>query len=305
MNTNRYLPLVVLLGIVLLGGCPEPPMPDPPTPGPGTVGSLDLSTVEVGEALRVGSVNKFGLGANEGQPSGLAAIGNTLYMVGWGEDTYDRDANGRFIRIRTAAIPALYTVDASTGVATRVGSADKFGVNEIAPSGLAVIGDTLYMAGNYNETVYTLNTSTGVATPVGSRLLETGGLGPNGLAAVGNTLYMVSTETDALYTVDTTTGIAARRGSAIQFGTGNAPPSTAIEPFGLVAIGNVLYMVDIWFQRIFTVDTGTGIATRVGNAPRFGLNGVNEGIPSGLAVIGDILYMVGQKHDALYIVRYR
>ena len=67
-----------------------------------------------------------------------------------------------------AANDALFTLNTSTGVATRVGSATQFGVNEFAPSGLAAIGNTLYMVGTTNNALFTLNTTTGVATRVGS-----------------------------------------------------------------------------------------------------------------------------------------
>ncbi len=87
---------------------------------------------DIGTFITVGN---FG-GIRETRPNGLAAIGNTLYMVG-----YDNDA--------------LYIVDTTTGVATRVGSAIDFGVNERVPSGLAAIDSTLYMVGE-NAVLYTV-----------------------------------------------------------------------------------------------------------------------------------------------------
>ncbi len=61
---------------------------------------------------------------------------------------------------------ALYTVDTTTGVATRVGSATQFGVSERFPTGLAAIGNTLYMVGDGNNVLYTVDTTTGMATRV-------------------------------------------------------------------------------------------------------------------------------------------
>ena len=46
-----------------------------------TIGATCSYSVEIGEAVRIGDAKKFGVVA-EGFPSGLAAIGNTLYMVG-------------------------------------------------------------------------------------------------------------------------------------------------------------------------------------------------------------------------------
>ena len=78
-------------------------------------------------------MDNFGTGADgamgtEKSSTGLAAIGDTLYMVGADTD-------------------ALHTVNTTTGVATRVGNADRFGVMENGPTGLAAIGNTLYMVG--------------------------------------------------------------------------------------------------------------------------------------------------------------
>ena len=41
----------------------------------------------------------------------------------------------------------LYTLNTTTGVATRVGSSTQFGVSEDNPQGLASFGNTLYMVG--------------------------------------------------------------------------------------------------------------------------------------------------------------
>ena len=91
---------------------------------------------------RIGSATQFGV--SENFPQGLAAIGDTLYMVGQTTD-------------------ALYSVDTSTGVASRIGSATEFGVSESLPSGLGAIGDTLYMTGSTTDALYSVDTSTGVA----------------------------------------------------------------------------------------------------------------------------------------------
>ena len=77
------------------------------------------------------------------EPYGLAAIGSQLYMVG------ESDFSG---------VTALYTLNAVTGVATRVGdeSVIGFGVGESIPTGLAAIGSTLYMVGGATDALYTL-----------------------------------------------------------------------------------------------------------------------------------------------------
>ncbi len=220
-------------------------------------------------------VGNFG-GVLERSPRGLAAIDNTLYMVG------DRfDFNG-----------ALYTLDTTTGVATRVGSAIQFGLNENQPRGLAAIGNILYMVGERKDVLYTLDTNTGLAKRVGSAIQF--GLNenqPKGLAAIDNILYMVGERNAALYTLDTNTGVATRIGNADKFGVSESSPQ------GLAAIGNILYMVGESNAALYTVDTNTGIATRVGSAIQFGLS---ESNPRGLAAIDNTLYIVGDHNNLLY-----
>ncbi len=89
-----------------------------------------------GRAIQVGNATNFGV--IESQPSGLAAIGGTLYMVGLTNDV-------------------LYTLNTTTGGAIQVGSATAgFGVGEGFPTGLAAIGSTLYMVGTNTEALYAL-----------------------------------------------------------------------------------------------------------------------------------------------------
>ncbi len=248
--------------------------------------------VAVGEATRIGRANQFGEG--EDAPSGLAAIGETLYMVGFTNDV-------------------LYTLDisdedgsADNGTATQVGNTPAgFGVSEISPYALEAIGDTLYMTGWGQAVLYTLNTTTGRATLVSDASVSQFGVGegqPTGLAAIDGTLYMIGRAQTALYTINidsadmTPDGMASRVGSATEFGEGEDNPA------GLAAIGGTLYMAAASSDVLVTLDTITGSATQVGSATNFG---VSEVQPAGLAAIGSTLYMVGFTNDALYALRYQ
>ena len=177
-----------------------------------------------------------------------------------------------------------------------VGMATAFGVGEGFPTGLAAIGNTLYMVGQDRAVLYTVDTATGAATRVGSATnfgVVSEGL-PTGLAAIGDTLYMLGDENDVLYTVDTATGAATRVGSATNFGV-----MSEDDPAGLAAIGNTLYMVGQGTAVLYTVDTTTtGAATQMGTlAAGFG---VSEVFPRDMAAIGNTLYMTGTDNDALY-----
>ena len=204
---------------------------------------------------------------------------NTIYMIGQSNN-------------------ALYTLNATTGIATRVGSAVSFGVGESIPSGLAVLGGTLYMVGVANSTLYTVDPATGIATRVGSaNQFGVGEAAPTGLAALNGTLYMVGagsgTGDSAFYTLNTATGIATRVGSANAFGVGESAPT------GLTVLNGTLYMVGVTTDALYTLNITTGIATRVGSANAFG---VGETAPTGLTVLNGTLYMVGNATDALYTV---
>ena len=259
-----------------------------------------LYTVDTtsGEATEVALASSFGI-ADPGRPGGLAAIGDTLYMV-W--TTLNNDV--------------LYTVDTTSFTATRVDSTEglvNFGLAvEENPRDLAAIGSgssaVLYMLGNTpNGSLYRVDPTSSVATRVGSAINFGEGVenAPAGIAAIGSgsgaTLYMVGDLTDTLYTLNTTTAVTTR--------VGNAPTGFGVDeirPTGLVAITasdgtTTLYMVGATNNALYRVDTTSGIATRVGNAPA-GF-GVDETSPGALAATSDgTLYMVGPIGDVLYRV---
>ena len=204
----------------------------------------------------------------------------------------------------------LYELDRNTGVATKVANRPGFGVREYNPGGMAWDGTNLYMAGT-NEILYTVNFETGLATRVGRDSLNrpingmvwdgtnllsvsdennviraldrttggyqsggpayqvpSGSLGsPSSLAWDGATLYATQYGTSAaLYTVDIAGRRVSKVGTAIQFGAGIRSPQ------GLTWDGTTLLMVDTVIDALFSVDRNTGIATRIGNADRFGVN---------------------------------
>ncbi len=250
------------------------------------IGTTCRTVAEVGEAVRIDTVSNFGV--LEGNPTGLAAINGTLYMVGEQTDV-------------------LYTLNTDSadgtddGAAIQVGStAAGFGVVESLPTGLAAINGTLYMVGERTDLLYTLDTTTGRATQVSAASVNQFGVGesnPSDLAAIANTLYMAG-DNDVLYTLNTATGRATRVGSTdAGFGV------SELNARGLAAIGSTLYMVGNTNDVLYTLNTTTGMAIQVGSAAA-GF-GVGESFPTGLAAIDSTLYMVGSTNDALYALRYR
>lgn len=259
----------------------------------------DFSNVIVGGALRVGGDETQQFDNDETYPNGIAAIGNTLYMVGDSNDT-------------------LYELDTNTGAANRIGNATQFGIigSKFAAKGLTSIGDALYMVASGSGNLaglYTIDTATSVATRIGSTtnfdITEPDILffTPSSLVAFDDTLYLGaivittrSTTTSRLYrfNVDDDGNFD---GSATRVGTSDGFGVNEQTARGLAAIGDTLYMTGSTTDALYTVDAATGIATRVGNTIRFD---AREPFPIGLATIGNTLYMIGSGGDALYVIRH-
>ena len=194
-------------------------------------------------AVRVGSVTRFGNSAIT-SPRGLAWDGTKLYMV---DDATD----------------ALYTVNRTTGRATRVGSATRFGASITNPRGLAWDGTSLYMI--TSTALYTLDETTGVATRFKANPEQTGratnpptysfGTGitdANGIAAHSKRLFMVDGATNSLYVVDRSSGAGYRIGMYLL---------RSGKPAALEVVGSTLYMSSTGPNAFHTVSRSSGRAT--------------------------------------------
>ena len=209
---------------------------------------------------------------------------NTLYMIGGTNN-------------------ALYTLNIATSRATRIGSANNFGMPGITIRGLAYDSNNniLYGVSYVESFLFTLNTLTGVATRVGNSVsFDVGEAEARGLTYDTNNdiLYMIGGSNAVLYTLDTSTGVATR--------VGNAPLGFGVSEFVPNALAydtnnDVLYMVGNNTDALYTLNTSTGAATRVSNTNFFN---IGETLPSGLAYNAndDVLYMLGSINDVLYSV---
>lgn len=177
----------------------------------------------------------------------------------------------------------LSTLNTSTGIATRVGTATQFGtVNEDNPTDLAGCAGTLYMVGGDNDWLYTIDTATGVATRVGTA--NEFGVSedePVGLACSDDgTLYMTGSDNEILYTLSTTTGVA----TAVDNATRNFGLSLS-SPWGLAHCDSTLYMTTSNAANIYTLSTANGTATLLGATGATGAH-------TGLECLGSTLYLV-------------
>ncbi len=141
----------------------------------------------------------------------------------------------------------------------------------------------------------------GAAVRIGTvRRFDVSETTPRDLAAIRGILYMVGSDTDALYTLDTTTGVATKVSdtSVTEFGVGEGNPT------GLAAINDTLYMVGWNNDVLYTLNIDSTDGSPDGRAYRVGSTAagfdVGESVPTGLAAINNILYMVGTTNDALY-----
>ena len=203
--------------------------------------------------------------------------------------TVAAESIGAGLTVRNTASFTLEVAARPLGRAIRIGSADQFGVSENFPRGLAALNGVLYMAGESNKALYSINTEDGTAQQIGVFVLSKNNIFSFGLGALGGTLYMVEDATDALYTVNPANGEASQVGSVNNFdfpGGSNA----AVIPSDLASFNGTLYMVERDTDALYSLNTTTGAATRIGSANRFG---VDERSPRGLASFNGKMYMTG------------
>ena len=173
----------------------------------------------------------------------------------------DSDGQAYFI---AEDVDAVFGLDLSTGVGTRVGLVVNFGVGESSARGLAWDGTDWFLVGALNEVLYRYDPTTARCTQVGA---TAAGFGvnegsPNSLAATDDgSLYMVGGALDALLLMDKVDGSASRVGVLRNFGL---PATVTFTTSRLFAIGNRLFMEAS--GNIYEIDRITGTATLLGSS---------------------------------------
>ncbi|MDE0087690.1 MAG: fibronectin type III domain-containing protein [Candidatus Poribacteria bacterium] len=159
----------------------------------------------------------------------------------------------------------LASLDETTGIATRIGNANQYGIANFFPAAMAFHNDKLYICDGENITLCELNITTGAATRVGNvSNYGQGSLGfinqLTGLASDGTTLYAISTRTlvggnrVALCTVDVSTGELTLVANISGGGR---------TPYGITFLGDTLYMSERT-NGLYTLNKATAVATRIG-----------------------------------------
>ena len=223
--------------------------PDLPTDGAYLVDSLDrLLWVDLegeGEAFAEASIHAPALtDPNSLDIKGITVMNGVMYAL-------------------DQTTPALYTVDRSSGAATRVGAATNFGVSETQPAGLTSRDGELHMLGGDNGTLLRLNAITGEALAVGTSGLGSSETAPTGLAALAGSFYMVGDDSDLLHIIDEDTGRAYPVGNSGGFGAAEH------QPTGLTAIDGELFVVGQDTDQLHQVSRFTGKAVNGRSSPDF------------------------------------
>ena len=197
----------------------------------------------------------------------------------WQSLAWDGTSLFMFFRARLAGnvtIAFLSTLDRTTGVVTRVGTSENFGVSEDRFGALAWNGTELYaVLDSIGHKLYTIDRTTSVATFVADitpAVADPDFRNIEAMAWDGTTMFALETGTDALYTLDLSTGFATRVGSAVDFGL----PAGSFEQEGLAWDGSDLYGVHNLpssLRYLTTIDRTTGVATIVdASVVNFGLD---------------------------------
>ena len=283
----------------------------------GQIRTVDKSTAEVTTIVRGnaagGYVDGNGTVAQFQSPSGIAISGTTLYIADTGNN-----------RIRTVAIGATA---ADTTVGTLAGSGTEGTTDAVgaaaqfhSPTGVAVIGTTLYVADNQNNRIRSVDISSGttrgtVQTLAGSTFGVADGVGTNArfayplrMTASETTLYVTSRTGNVIRAIE----IASKRvrtlagndrvSAGFQDGTGKAARFN--HPQGMALSGTKLYVADSNNHRIRAVDIASGQVRTIAGGDKGYKDGIDAQFdsPSDIAISGNTLYIVDR---ANYRIRKR
>ncbi|GAB4361781.1 MAG: hypothetical protein Kow00128_00880 [Deltaproteobacteria bacterium] len=266
------------------------------------------TTLLAGNPPQDGETDGIGSAARFSGPSGIAQIGDDLYVA---------DANNHTIR----RIAPDGTVTTFAGLAGTPGTSDGTGTAArfSGPGGVAALGGDLYVADTDNHTIRKI-TGTGVVTTIAGSPGAAGSAdgtgtaarfsGPRGIVALGGDLYVADTGNHTVRkvtpggTVTTLAGLAGTPGSAD--GTGGLGGTARFDgPRGIAAIGTFLYVSDTANHTVRKVATPSGATTTyAGSAGQAGFtddrgSAARFSSPEGLAAVGSVLFVADRGNHAV------
>ena len=284
-----------------------------PDEGLHSIRTVHAATARVGTIIpsrRTGLSNHAdgpGTSARFNQPRGAAAgADGKLYVADFG--------NNRIRSVNLADSDNTVETIAGDGIA---GSTNGKGTEARfnGPSGLAVRGNTLYVADvnthsiravNLAESEKTVTTiaGSGTAGHVNGAGTAAQFYGPSGLALSGDILYVADYASNRIRAVNladsdnTVTTIAGDGTRASKDGTGTAAQLNG--PAALAVIGDTLYFTEKEGHRIRTIDIETKrVSTIAGTGTKGNINGIGSlaqfSLPLHIAGSGDTLYVTSGK----------
>ena len=169
-----------------------------------------------------------------------------------------------------------------------------------APSGVAVLGDDLFVSDTGNNTVRKV-TASGVVTSL------TGGVfnGPRGIVAVGTDLYVADSGNHAIRKVTSAGVVTTFAGSDAGvegFANGTGTAARFRTPKGIATDGSSLYVADTGNHSIRKIGIGTAAVTTVAGD---GIPGLPTDTPSrfsspeGIAFLGGNIYVADTGNHAV------
>ena len=280
-----------------------------------SIRTIDTSTARVGTLITGrpvgGHANGNGTTARFNFPSGIVAIDDsTIYVA---------DSMNNRIRLLTigAAAAAVQVSDfagsGTEGHADAAGAAAQFDI----PMGIAVSENKLYVADQNNHRIRAIDLASPnktVSTIAGSGTQGykdgTGAAAefdrPAGLAVSGTTLYVSEYSGHRIRAIDlaspnkTVSTIAGSGTAGYKDGTGAAAEFN--RPTGIAVSGTTLYVADYDNHRIRAIDLTSPektVSTIAGDGTAGNTDGIGSaakiGLPSGIVVSGDKLYVTSGK----------
>ena len=281
----------------------------------GVIRRLTVNTAEVTTLVTGGSsgyTDGNGTVAQFNAPWGIAINGDTLYV--------SDSSNHRIREVAIGATAAATQVSLLAGSGT-AGHANGAGATAQfnGPMGLAVSGDTLYVADNSNHRIRAINlTSKTVRDIAGSGTAgNTDATGtdarfhkPQGIATDGTTLYIADYDNHRIRTIDIASKeVSTLAGSTAGYKDGVGTAAQFNNPTGIALSGTTLYIAEQYNNRIRAIDIASKeVSTLAGSTAGY-KDGVGTAAqfnnPTGIAVSGNTLYITDVINNRIRKIEYK
>jgi len=239
-----------------------------------TIRKLDISTGEVttvaGTPVHGGSTDGIGTAALFITPNGVTTDGTTLYIAD------SRTGTIRKLDIATGEVTTIAGTPGQAGSTDGTGATARFNY----PEGLALAGNSLYVADSTNNTIRQIATASGVVTTLagsaGTSLDGSGSVArfykPSSVTSDGTCLYVADSQNRTIRKIVIATGaVTTLAGASGQTGSvdGTGTAARFFAPDGITTDGTNLYAVDGYAIRKIVIATGE-VTTLAGTAGQIG-----------------------------------